>query len=85
MAWRCILRGLGTFCIKFWQVEANLRKIYINFRRKFVLKFVLKLVRIYEMVTKFNGNFMRKFLVFFMRVKKRRDKDAAAVFDGRYV
>ena len=65
MAWRCILRGLGTFCTKFWrEIEANLREIYINFRRKFALKFYLKLVRIYEMVTKFKGNFMRKFLVF---------------------
>ena len=67
MAWRCILRGLGTFCTKFWrEIEANLREIYINFRRKFALKFYLKLVRIYEMVTKFKGNFMRKFLVFFV-------------------
>ena len=69
MAWRCILRGLGTFCTKFWhEIEANLREIYINFWRKFALKFVLKLVRIYEMVTKFKGNFMRKFLVFFIAI-----------------
>ena len=69
MAWRCILRGLGTFCTKFWhEIEANLREIYINFWRKFALKFVLKLVRIYEMVVKFKGNFMRKFLVFFIAI-----------------
>lgn len=69
MAWRCILRGLGTFCTKFWhEIEANLCEIYINFWRKFALKFVLKLVRIYEMVTKFKGNFMRKFLVFFIAI-----------------
>lgn len=65
MAWRCILRGLGTFCTKFWrEIEAKLCEIYINFRRKFALKFVLKLVRIYEMVAKFKRNFVRKFLVF---------------------
>lgn len=65
MAWRCILRGLGTFCTKFWrEIKANLREIYINFGAKFALKFVLKLVRIYEMVAKFKGNFVRKFLVF---------------------
>lgn len=69
MAWRCILQGLGTFCTKFWrEIEAKLREIYINFWRKFALKFYLKLVRIYEMVVKFKGNFMRKFLVFFIAI-----------------
>ncbi len=79
MEWRCILRGLGTFCTKFWrEIETNLLEIYINFGAKFALKFVLKLVRIYEMVAKFKGNFVRKFLVFslvilsFLVVRARR-------------